>query len=167
MVPKSETTHTGDYGQMLKRLQHAFHEKLSGLKTTLHGFTPWVLLACFPRRRGELEHCTLLHTVMVLRAPTPRYIQTSFLCLLGLLFDSEDGGSIFLQNIHKLLSGYMAYFPMRPFSSIRSVTMDITSSCTGLDSIAELTLLYKYNYYNEAGLKYIKICIENICTVFY
>jgi hypothetical protein len=29
-------------------------------------------------------------------------------CLLGLLFDSEDGGDTFLQNVNGLLPNYMA-----------------------------------------------------------
>jgi hypothetical protein len=38
-------------------------------------------------------------------------------CLLGLLFDHEDGGSTFLQNVYELLPGWMALHLRRWYSS--------------------------------------------------
>jgi hypothetical protein len=44
---------------------------------------------------------------------------TVFVCsLLGLLFNPEDGGSMFLQNNGKLLLFYLASCPRRQFSSL-------------------------------------------------
>jgi hypothetical protein len=46
-----------------------------------------------------------------MKQATSRTLLAGF--LLGLLFDPEDGGSVFLQNVVVLLSDYIALYPRR------------------------------------------------------
>jgi hypothetical protein len=142
---------------------NSFHEKLPLLKTIItHDFAPCMLWGLFPRARhshsSPFRSC-FLGLLIHLSTSRPIFRCTSFLCWLGLLFRFVERGSIFLRNIHKLLPGYTMYFHMSWFSSI--------DLCLGLAELAQLTLICNCNYYHKRGLKYIKICIKNICTVFY
>jgi hypothetical protein len=90
----------------------------------------WDMTPCSPLKIDVSEE----HIAYIFRAEEQTEQETSSACylcqvgfLLGLLFDPDDDGEIFLRNVGRLTTDYMALYPRRQKSSYSEVCNGRTS----------------------------------------